>query len=130
MIRIKQYLLECLLFFLLLTSLTRALSAPATYQLILDPNSPLKNVSLKNTTLIIKVFMDGTPQGIQTVSTDSNGQFSLPQNYDVPITVRVISIANKINSNEKCCGVSTPNSQVIMIMCSNAQQLANTSCDH
>lgn len=122
-------IIKILLILTLVITLTPA-KAYSSYKISYDPSSPIKQVPLNNSIITIKVFLGGTPQGELMQRTDGSGQFSLDRNFQVPVTVRVVSINNQLKYKAKCCGISKPQSQIIQIICLNTKQIANLQCNH
>lgn len=92
-------------------------AAAINYSLELAENSPLKEVPLKNITVKIAVYSNGTPQGFQEKLTDQNQTFVLDGNYAEPIAVEVLSIENEAKQLLKCYGIAEPGQTHITLSC-------------
>lgn len=100
------------------------------YQLVYDSASSIDTVPLNSATITIKVFLDGTPAGVQIVNTDRSGHFCLSKNYNVPFVIRMISVHDETKYGARCCGLSSSDGSKIVVNCNKEMKIINSSCDH
>ncbi len=87
--------------------------AAQTYTIKYAPNSPIKSVPLKNTTLVLEVYDYQKPDGYKSVRTNAKGKFFMPQGQDF----EVVGIKGEKNFNARCSGFATPKRANILIRC-------------
>jgi hypothetical protein len=87
--------------------------AETTYTLEFAPNSPIKNVSLKNADLHIQLFANGTPKGFTHATTDENQSFTLKENE----VFAILSIKDEKQHHARCSGNADWQNTKVQITC-------------
>jgi hypothetical protein len=82
-------------------------------------DSPIKNVSLKDATLHIKVYYNGNPSGTMKVKTNAKQEFTLTEFTDQSaVAIDVLSIESQKKHNAACRNAPrSGNTSEILIVC-------------
>lgn len=106
---------------IILLSITSVFAS--NYSVAFAPNSPIKDISLKNTQLRFAVYYHAIPEGYIVVDTNENQQFSYEynkENEDVALSLTHIKDQEQKNAN--CRGTTTPeNPFTVLVICQNAE---------
>lgn len=87
--------------------------ADTAYTIEYAPNSPIKDIPLKNAVLHIQLFSDGIPRGFTSATTDENQTFTLKEKE----VFAILSIKGEEKHHALCSGNGNWHNNKIMITC-------------
>ncbi len=90
-----------------------AANATQTYTIEYDSSSPIKNVPLKNATLVLEIYKYEKPAGYLEAKTNASNNFSINHEQDFD----VVGIVGEKKYNARCSGISATGAPKIKISC-------------
>ncbi|MBX3709196.1 MAG: hypothetical protein KIT56_09580 [Gammaproteobacteria bacterium] len=90
----------------------------STYSIQYSRTAAMKEISLDNALVKVKVYYNGYPQGIVTIATDKQQRFLFPNLEDrSSVVFEVLSIVGQDQAGANCRGDSLPGHPDIVIEC-------------
>ncbi len=90
------------------------------YRLVYSKNSPMKDLSLNNADIKVRLFSNGIPQGHQAFKTNEQGEFefTMPKHVHYKsINMNVVQIQDDAKKNEVCEGYLSHSKNELKITC-------------
>ena len=87
-----------------------------TYSISYSPQSKYQSLSLKNVSLNIRLYANGSPRGRLNIKTNDDQSFVINNTYGKFLTVEILSITGE-EKNISCHGVAGKGETKIQINC-------------
>lgn len=106
---------------IMLLSITSVFASEYTVKLV--DNSPVKDVSLKNTTLRFEVYYHAIPEGYIEVSTNDSQKFNYEYNKEnQDVALSLLGVKGQEQKNADCIGTTTPeNPFTVLVICKHVE---------
>lgn len=94
------------------------------YEVQYAPNSPLKNIPLKNAQLLVKLYYHGNPRGLLNVKTDEFQElaiFNKEYRNNRGVALEILAITHQELYNANCFGEVANRNSNIQLVCKKAR---------